>query len=77
MLPRSLLCLAVLGASTPWLADTVCPKNGDKLSGKITAVRWQAADPTEYAERRDDRPEAGQDPDSDQELLVKQEAYNG
>ena len=36
MLSRSLLCLAVLSASTPLLADTVWLKNGDKLSGKIT-----------------------------------------
>ena len=36
MLSRSLLCLAVLGASPPLLADTVWLKNGDKLSGEIT-----------------------------------------
>ena len=38
MLSRTLLCLAVTSASMPLLADTVWLKNGDKLSGKITAI---------------------------------------
>ncbi len=60
------------------LADTVWLKNGDKLSGKIIRVRWrQAVGPDRVRRCGADRLEAGQDPESDQELLVKQDAYTG
>ncbi|WPO99161.1 DUF481 domain-containing protein [Pseudomonas sp. HR96] len=36
MLSRTLLCLAVCGASSAALADTVWLKNGDRLTGDIT-----------------------------------------
>ncbi|AMB85529.1 peptide chain release factor RF-3 [Pseudomonas agarici] len=78
MLSRILLCLAVFSASTPLLADTVWLNNGDRLSGKIklfdggkllvqtdyagvVAVDWAQIKTLE----------------SDQELLVKQDAYSG
>lgn len=78
MLPRTLLCLAALSASMPVLADTVWLKNGDRLSGKIKlfdggklliqtdyggaiAIDWKQVKTLE----------------SDQELLVKQDAYTG
>ncbi len=78
MLSRILLCLALIGASTPLLADTVWLKNGDRLSGKIKVFDGgKLLIQTEYA---------GQIPidwkqvrtlESDQELLVKQDAYMG
>ncbi|WAH59800.1 DUF481 domain-containing protein [Pseudomonas silvicola] len=78
MLSRTLMCLAIASASTTALADTVWMKNGDRLTGKITvfdggklmldtpyggsvALDWKQVKTLE----------------SDQELLVKQDAYTG
>ena len=78
MLSRTLLCLAVFSASTPLLADTVWLKNGDKLSGKITVfdggklliqTAYAGAIPIDWKQVKT--------LESDQELLVKQDAYNG
>ncbi|MBK5416830.1 DUF481 domain-containing protein [Pseudomonas sp. TH31] len=78
MLSRTLLCLAVFSASTPLLADTVWLKNGDKLSGKITLfdggklliqTAYAGAVPIDWKQVKT--------LESDQELLVKQDAYNG
>jgi hypothetical protein len=78
MLSRSLLCLAVLGASTPLLADTVWLKNGDKLSGKITLFDGgKLLLQTEYAGAVTIDWKQVKTLDSDQELLVKQDAYTG
>ncbi len=78
MLSRSLLCLAVLGASTPLLADTVWLKNGDKLSGKITLFDGgKLLIQTEYAGAVTIDWKQVKTLDSDQELLVKQDAYTG
>ncbi|MNF32781.1 hypothetical protein D3C84_135790 [compost metagenome] len=78
MLSRSLLCLAVLGASSPLLADTVWLKNGDKLSGKITLFDGgKLLIQTEYAGAVTIDWKQVKTLDSDQELLVKQDAYSG
>jgi len=78
MLSRSLLCLAVLGASTPLLADTVWLNNGDKLSGKITLFDGgKLLIQTEYAGAVTIDWKQVKTLDSDQELLVKQDAYTG
>jgi len=78
MLSRTLLCLAVVSVSTPLLADTVWLKNGDKLSGKITVfdggklliqTAYAGAVPIDWKQVKT--------LESDQELLVKQDAYNG
>ena len=76
MFSRALLCVALAAACSPALADTVWMKNGDRLSGKIKvfdggkllletpyggsiALDWKQVKTLE----------------SDQELLVKQDAY--
>ena len=78
MLSRTLLCLAVLSVSTPLLADTVWLKNGDRLSGKIRAfdggklliqTEYAGTVPIDWAQVKT--------LESDQELLVKQDAYTG
>jgi len=78
MLPRTLLCLAVVSTSTPLLADTVWLKNGDKLSGKITLfdggklliqTPYAGAVPIDWKEVKT--------LESDQQMLVKQDAYTG
>ncbi|UVK99833.1 DUF481 domain-containing protein [Pseudomonas sp. B21-048] len=78
MLSRTLLCLAVISASTPLFADTVWLKNGDKLSGKITLfdggklliqTSYAGAVPIDWKEVKT--------LESDQQLLVKQDAYTG
>ncbi|WP_223484094.1 DUF481 domain-containing protein [Pseudomonas sp. A-RE-19] len=78
MLSRTLLCLAVVSASTPLLADTVWLKNGDKLSGKITLfdggklliqTQYAGAVPIDWKEVKT--------LESDQQMLVKQDAYTG
>ena len=78
MLSRTLLCLAVLNVSTPLLADTVWLKNGDRLSGKIKVfdggklliqTKYAGAIPIDWKEVKT--------LESDQELLVKQDAYAG
>ena len=78
MYSRLLLCLTTVALSSPALADTVWMKNGDRLSGKIkvfdggkllldtpyggsVALDWKQVKTLE----------------SDQELLVKQDAYSG
>ena len=78
MLSRTLLCLAVLSASTPLLADTIWLKNGDRLTGKIKVfdggklliqTNYAGAIPVDWKQVKT--------LESDQELLVKQDAYTG
>jgi hypothetical protein len=78
MLSRTLLCLAVTSASTPLLADTVWLKNGDRLSGKINVfdggklliqTEYGGAIPIDWKQVKT--------LESDQQLLVKQDAYTG
>src|SRR5471032_3057753 len=78
MLSRTLLCLAVISASTPLLADTVWLKNGDRLTGKIKVfdggklliqTSYAGAIPVDWKQVKT--------LESDQELLVKQDAYSG
>ncbi|MEO4015936.1 MULTISPECIES: DUF481 domain-containing protein [Pseudomonas] len=78
MLSRTLLCLAVVSASTPLLADTVWLKNGDKLSGKITVFDGgKLLIQTEYAGAVPIDWKQVKTLESDQQLLVKQDAYTG
>jgi hypothetical protein len=78
MFSRSLLCLAVFSASTPLLADTVWLKNGDKLSGTITVFDGgKLLIQTKYAGAVNIDWKEVKTLDSDQHLLVKQDAYNG
>ncbi|WP_277760893.1 DUF481 domain-containing protein [Pseudomonas sp. A34-9] len=78
MLSRSLLCLAVFSASTPLLADTVWLKNGDKLSGTITVFDGgKLLIQTKYAGAVSIDWKEVKTLDSDQHLLVKQDAYAG
>ncbi|MNB54610.1 MULTISPECIES: DUF481 domain-containing protein [Pseudomonas] len=78
MLSRSLLCLAVFSASTPLLADTVWLKNGDKLSGTITVFDGgKLLIQTKYAGAVTIDWKEVKTLDSDQHLLVKQDAYSG
>ena len=78
MLSRTLLCLAVFSASTPLLADTVWLKNGDKLSGKISVFDGgKLLIQTQYAGAVSIDWKEVKTLQSDQELLVKQGAYNG
>ena len=78
MFSRTLLCLAVFSASTPLLADTVWLKNGDKLSGTITVFDGgKLLIQTKYAGAVTIDWKEVKTLDSDQHLLVKQDAYNG
>ena len=78
MLPRTLLCLAVFSASTPLLADTVWLKNGDRLSGKIRVFDGgKLLIQTDYAGTISIDWKQVKTLESDQELLVKQDAYSG
>ncbi|MBY8935083.1 DUF481 domain-containing protein [Pseudomonas fluorescens] len=78
MFSRSLLCLAVFSASTPLLADTVWLKNGDKLSGTITVFDGgKLLIQTKYAGAVTIDWKEVKTLDSDQHLLVKQDAYTG
>lgn len=78
MFSRSLLCLAVFSASTPLLADTVWLKNGDKLSGTITVFDGgKLLIQTKYAGAVTIDWKEVKTLDSDQHLLVKQDAYSG
>ncbi|WP_426205499.1 DUF481 domain-containing protein [Pseudomonas sp. TWP3-1] len=78
MLSRTLMCLAVFSASTPLLADTVWLKNGDKLSGKITVFDGgKLLIQTKYAGAVSIDWKEVKTLESDQELLVKQDAYSG
>jgi len=78
MLSRTLLCLAVLSASSPLLADTVWMKNGDRLTGKISVfdggkllleTAYGGAIALDWKEVKT--------LESDQKLLIKQDQYNG
>jgi hypothetical protein len=78
MFSRTLLCLAVVSASTPLLADTVWLKNGDRLSGKINVfdggklliqTEYGGAIPIDWKQVKT--------LECDQQLLVKQDAYTG
>ncbi|MFJ4196419.1 DUF481 domain-containing protein [Pseudomonas sp. NPDC089534] len=78
MLSRTLLCLAVFSASTPLFADTVWLNNGDKLSGKITLFDGgKLLIQTPYAGAVTIDWKQVKTLESDQELLVKQDAYSG
>lgn len=78
MVSRTLLCLAVFTASTPLFADTVWLKNGDKLSGKITLFDGgKLLIQTEYAGAVPIDWKQVKTLESDQQLLVKQDAYTG
>lgn len=78
MLSRTLLCLAVISVSTPLLADTVWLKNGDRLSGKIKVFDGgKLLIQTEYAGAIAIDWKQVKTLESDQELLVKQDAYTG
>ncbi|MCK9799727.1 peptide chain release factor RF-3 [Pseudomonas chlororaphis] len=78
MLPRTLLCLAVFSASTPLLADTVWLKNGDRLSGKIRVFDGgKLLIQTDYGGSISIDWKQVKTLESDQELLVKQDAYSG
>ncbi|UZE28032.1 DUF481 domain-containing protein [Pseudomonas asplenii] len=78
MFSRTLLCLAVFSASTPLLADTVWLKNGDRLSGKIKLFDGgKLVVQTTYAGNVALDWSQVKTLESDQELLVKQDAYSG
>src|SRR5476649_2001431 len=78
MLSRTLLCLAVISASTPLLADTVWLKNGDRLTGKIKVFDGgKLLIQTDYAGAIPVDWKQVKTLESDQELLVKQDAYTG
>ncbi|QXI19586.1 DUF481 domain-containing protein [Pseudomonas hamedanensis] len=78
MFSRTLLCLAVCSTSTPLLADTVWLKNGDKLSGTITVFDGgKLLIQTKYAGAVAIDWKEVKTLDSDQHLLVKQDAYTG
>ncbi|UVJ43221.1 DUF481 domain-containing protein [Pseudomonas sp. LS1212] len=78
MLLRILFCLAVIGASSSAVADTVWLKNGDRVSGKIKVfdggklliqTEYGGAIPIDWKQVKT--------LESDQELLVKQDEYSG
>lgn len=78
MFSKSLLCLALSVAATPLLADTVWLKNGDRLSGKIKFFDGgKLLLETEYGGsiRLDWKKIATLE--SDQELLIKEDAVTG
>ncbi|MBP5957177.1 DUF481 domain-containing protein [Pseudomonas anatoliensis] len=78
MFSRTLLCLAVCSASTPLRADTVWMKNGDKLTGTITVFDGgKLLIQTKYAGAVTIDWKEVKTLDSDQHLLVKQDAYTG
>ena len=78
MLSRTLLCFAVASASTAAFADTVWLKNGDRITGKITvfdggklmvSTSYGGSIPLDWKQVKT--------LESDQELLVMQDAYTG
>lgn len=78
MYSRVLLCVAAATLCTPTLADTVWMKNGDKLSGKIKVfdggkllleTAYGGSIPLDWKQVKT--------LESDQQLLVKQDAYTG
>ncbi|WP_296250502.1 DUF481 domain-containing protein [Pseudomonas sp. UBA4194] len=78
MLSRTLLCFAVASASTAAMADTVWLKNGDRISGKITVFDGgKLMVTTDYGGSIPLDWKKVKTLESDQELLVKQDAYTG
>lgn len=78
MLSRTLLCFAVASASTAAVADTVWLKNGDRITGKITVFDGgKLMVTTDYGGSIPLDWKQVKTLESDQELLVKQDAYTG
>ena len=78
MFPRTLLCLALSSVCLPAMADTVWLNNGDRLSGKIKLFDGgKLLIQTEYAGAVSVDWKQVKTLESDQELLVKQDAYTG
>ncbi len=78
MLSRPLLCLVVMCLAAPVFADTVWLKNGDRLSGKIKVFDGgKLLIQTEYAGAVPIDWKQVKTLESDQELLVKQDAWTG
>lgn len=78
MFSRVLLCLTLLGLCSAAMADTVWMKNGDRLSGKITVFDGgKLLIKTEYGGSIALDWKQVKTLESDQELLVKQDAYTG
>ena len=78
MLSRTLLCLVVMCLAAPVFADTVWLKNGDRLSGKIKVFDGgKLLIQTEYAGAVPIDWKLVKTLESDQELLVKQDAWTG
>ncbi|SEM35623.1 Protein of unknown function, DUF481 [Pseudomonas sp. ok272] len=78
MFPRTLLCLALSSVCLPAMADTVWLNNGDRLSGKIKLFDGgKLLIQTEYAGAVAIDWTQVKTLESDQELLVKQDAYVG
>lgn len=78
MLSRILLCLAVFTISFPSFADTVWLKNGDRLSGKIKVFDGgKLLIQTDYAGAIPIDWNQVKTLESEQELLIKQDAYSG
>ena len=78
MLSRTLLCIVFLTIATPVIADTVWLKNGDRLSGKIKVFDGgKLLIQTDYAGAVPIDWKQVKTLESDQELLVKQDAYIG
>ena len=78
MLSRTLLCVAVVSASSSVFADTVWMKNGDRLTGTISVfdggklmleTAYGGSIPLDMTQVKT--------LESEQHLLVKQDAYNG
>lgn len=78
MYSRALLCLVMTGVCAPAVADTVWMKNGDRLSGKIKVFDGgKLVLQTEYGGSIALDWKKVKTLESDQELLVKQDAYTG
>ena len=78
MLSRTLLCLVAMCLATPVFADTVWLKNGDRLSGKIKVFDGgKLLIQTDYAGAVPIDWKQVKTLESDQELLVKQDAWTG
>ena len=78
MLSRTLLCLVAMCLATPVFADTVWLKNGDRLSGKIKVFDGgKLLIQTDYAGAIPVDWKQVKTLESDQELLVKQDAWTG
>ena len=78
MLSRTLLCLVVMCLAAPVFADTVWLKNGDRLSGKIKVFDGgKLLIQTDYAGAVPIDWKQVKTLESDQELLVKQDAWTG